>query len=344
MSSIAAGGTPTYADFQRPAFNDRRWLETCYFGFYVPEHGIRGHFRAAFRVNQGVVFTLAAIYSRSGGVLDMDLWDSQMHVPMGLARYSDFSLESGFSVKGHRPPDNYTVGFKSRCGRVEYNAEYVALMPPTDTGFSQLAAVDPGFAAFLRPPQGDVSTGHVDQTFRVEGTLRIDKDVYPVSCVANHDHSWSPRAEFKSGCGVFDNLHFGEELTLFTMGSEHPLGQPEITHAYILRGSELRKVRSATVRYERAGFITKALRYEVEDETGERYVIEADVPHAIEQDQGSNGYTVMNYCVPRWEGRTGYGESMWHWDIPKMQGIVRAAHQKDGSTIASAFDALYKAR
>jgi hypothetical protein len=141
-------------------------------------------------------------------------------------------------------------------------------------------------------------------------------------------------------CGIFDNIHFGEDLTVFTMGSELKLGEPEITHGYVLRGSELRKIESVKAGYERSGFVTTALRYEVVDESGEKYAIEGPVSHAIGQDQGSNGYTVMNYCKPRWNGREGYGESMWHWDIPQMQGIVRAARKSHGAvlSIADVFD------
>jgi len=231
MGETTESGGPRYADFQRPAYRDSRWLETHYYGFYVPEHGIRAHLRAAFRLNQGVVFSLVAIYSRSGGVLDMDLWDSQMHVPLGSNRYSDFRLDSGMAFRGHPASKAVSVTFRSRCGRVSLETEHEALMPPATLDFTEVSTDAAGFASFLRPPQGDTEIGHVDQTYRVRGRLRIDDDHYDVDCVANHDHSWSPRAEFKSACGIFDNIHFGEDLTLFTMGSEETLGQTSITHA-----------------------------------------------------------------------------------------------------------------
>lgn len=343
-ADISGTRQSSYGDFQRPAYRDARWLETNYYGFYVPEHGIRVHLRAAFRVNQGVVFSLAAIYSRSGSVLDMDLWDSQMHVPLGANRYSDFRLDSGMEFKAHPPSKVCSVRFKSRCGRVSIETEHEAMMPPAPLDFTALPTSASGFASFLRPNQVDAPTGHVDQTYRVRGTLRIDGDVYDIDCVANHDHSWSPRAEFKSQCGIFDNIHFGEELTLFTMGSEQRLGQPDITHAYILRGRELRRVKHIDAEYRRSGFLTTSLRYRVVDAADESYDIEGAVSHTIEQDQGSNGYTVMNYVKPRWQGREGYGESMWHWDIPKMQQIVRAARKAKAEIgIGDIFDAYANA-
>ena len=332
--------TPTYRDFHRPAFRDLRWLETSYFGFYVPELGLRAHMRAAFRVNLEVVHTLVAIYSRSGSVLDMDLWDSQIHVPLGANRYSDFRLDNGFAFKGVPAPNAYQVKFDSRCGRVSIDLEYEALMPPVELAFTRIGAAAPGFAAFLRQGAGDSPVGHLDQTFRVRGHLHMDGVNHQVDCVANRDHSWSPRAEFKSACGIFDNIHFGEDLTLFTMGAEPKLGEVEVTHAYVLRGRDLRTVKDIKARYQREGVITRALTYEVTDSAGEIYRIEADVLHAIEQDQGSNGYTVMNYLRPTWNGVQGYGESMWHWDIPRMQGIVRDMRATYGKelTVREAFD------
>jgi hypothetical protein len=207
-------------------------------------------------------------------------------------------------------------------------------MPPATLDYTKVGSKTPGFAAFLREPDSEAPVGHVDQTFKVRGCLRVDDSEYAVACVANHDHSWSPRAEFKSACGIFDNIHFGEELTLFTMGAETALGQAVVTHAYILRGAELRAVAEISVRYERRGVITTGLTYEVSDSSGETYHIEAEVLHAIEQDQGSNGYTVMNYLRPRWKEAEGYGESMWHWDIPRMQGIVRQMRAASGQNLS----------
>ena len=331
-----------WTDFHRPAFRDQRWLETSWFGFWVPEHGIRGHIRAAFRTNQEVVFSMVNIYSRGGGVLDMDFFDSQMHVPLGRSdRYSDFSLTSGLSYKGHPAPNHYTVRFHSRCKRVQLDLEYEALMPPADLSFTTLADGPAGFAAFHRESGFDVPTGHIDQTFRARGTLVMDGDRYDVDCVSNRDQSWSPRAEFNSLAGTFDNFHFGEEMTFSAQALERPYGTAQVSQAYILLGSELRRVKRAEVTYKRTGLVTDSIHYDVEDETGAIHSIDADTSYAINQDQGSNGVTVMNYCIPRWNGKTGYGECMWHWDIPEMQRIVRAARKTEPDlSVDAVFDRL----
>lgn len=333
-----------WSDFHRPAFRDWRWLETSWFGFFVPEARMRGHLRAAFRTNQQVVFSMVNIYSRGGGVLDMDFFDSQMHVPLGTERYSNFALSSGLSYRAHPAPDRYSVTYRSRCKRVAIELEYQALMPPAGLDVTTLADGEGGFAAFHRPAKLDAPTGHIDQTFKVTGELSLDGDRYTVDCVSNHDQSWSPRSEFNSLCGTFDNFHWGEEMTFSAQAVESPFGSPRVTHAYLLIGKELRKVRSANVVYERSGFDTKSVRYDIVDETGEEHRIEAEILHTLTQDQGSNGLTAMNYCIPKWRGKDGVGESMWHWDIPEMQRMIREARKGDpNAAIPDILDAMARA-
>lgn len=322
-----------WREFHRPAYRDWRWLETSWFGFFVPDAGLRGHLRAAFRLNQGTAFSMANIYSRGGGVLDMDFFDSQMHVPIGPTdRHCDFRLASGLEVRGRRAPMEYRVDFTSRCGRVVAGLEYEALMEPADLKVTTLDA-EAGFAAFHRQQKmSSPPTGHIDQTFRVRGSVCIDGDRYDVNCVSNRDQSWSPRSEFKSLCGTFDNIHFGEDLTVCVQAVESPVGAPRITHGYVLRGSEVRRLKSADVQYRRRGLTPTAMKHVLTDETGETYEIESTVPYAICQDQGSNGLTVMGYALPEWGDQKGYGETMWHWDIPEMQRLIRQARKADPAT------------
>jgi hypothetical protein len=327
----------TYADFHRPAYRDPRWLETCWFSFFEPNSGLRGHLRAAFRSNLDVAHGMVNLYSQGGGVLDMDFFDSQMHLPMAGNRYSDFSLANGLSVRGRPAPDAYCVAFKSRCGRVDLKLEYQALTPPLDLEATRIGTTEQGFAAFHRAARGDVPVGHIDQTFRVRGTLKIDGDSCEIRCVSNHDHSWSPRAEYRNSCGTFDVVHFDEELTLLVHASERELGRPVATNGYILRGTEVRQIRSAHIAYARAGVEPHEITYDLVDCAGERYEITAPVAHSLGQDQGSNGFTIMSFFRPRWNGRVGVGESMWHWDIPYMQRLIRAARRvTPGLTTAAA--------
>jgi hypothetical protein len=59
---------------------------------------------------------------------------------------------------------------------------------------------------------------------------------------------------------------------------------PTITHGYVLRGKELRAMRSADVLYHREGFVTKAFSYRITDIVGENYTLDFEVPFAIGQE------------------------------------------------------------
>jgi hypothetical protein len=331
-------------DFHRPAYKDWRWLETCWFSFFVPDRGMRVHLRAAFRSELGVAQTMVAIYSRSGGVLDMDFWDNQAHQPIGYNRYSDFSLPSGLSVKGMPAPEAYRVTYASKCRRVEIDVRCQALMPPLDLPSQALPSDAPGFAAFHRQPQGDVGVGHIDQTFHVTGSLCLDGEAIAVDSISNHDHSWSPRSEFRSACGTFDEFHFGERLTLLAQTSQRRSGEASVTHAYVLVDGEVRTLRSAKASFDQEGYTTRACTYELVDEHGVEYTITADVEHAIAQDQGSNGFTVMNLCRAKWDGQVGVAESMWHWDIPEMQRLIRSGRAESGNAELELVPALEQGR
>lgn len=323
----------TLRDFHRPAYRDWRWLETCWFSFFIPERGMRVHLRAAFRTELGVAHTLIAVYSRSGGVLDMDFWDSQVHQPIGYNRYSDFSLPSGLKVRGRPAPDRYDVSYHSRCGRLTIDVECMALMPPVDLSFQALPDAREGFAAFHRTSSGDVSVGHIDQTFHVQGAMTLDGEQFTIDSVSNHDHSWSPRSEFRSSQGTFDEFHVGDRLTMLAQSSLADDGTASVSHAYVLVDGQLRNLRSASAAFEIDGYATRGCTYELVDSEGEEHVVNATVEHAIGQDQGSNGFTVMNYCTVQWNGAAGVGESMWHWDISTMQRLIRSGRAKSSEDV-----------
>ncbi|MEU1549860.1 hypothetical protein [Nocardia sp. NPDC005745] len=213
-------------------------------------------------------------------------------------------------------------------------------MEPVDLEFTAIRSAEKGFAAFHRQPRGDVPIGHIDQTFHVTGSIQLDKETIAVDCLSNHDHSWSPRAEFRSGCGTFDEFHFGNELTLLAQTVQRTPGAADVTNGYVLVGDDLRRIKKASVEFDQIGYRTKALIYNVTDWTGESYTLTATVASSVTQDQGSNGLTVMNLCEAQWNGRVGVAESMWHWDIPEIQRRIRAARAVPGNEALSTEQAL----
>jgi hypothetical protein len=309
-----------FADFIRPAYRDYRWLETHWFSATTQHERIRAHFWIGFRTNLDVAATKVYAYSGTAAdVLEMDFLDTQYHLPVGAARLSDFSLASGLAVRGRPAPDRYELRYRSRCGRMRADLQFEAIMAPADLAFSAIDGGGAGFAAFHRGDDGTDSVGHIDQTMQVTGEIELDGMTHPVSCLSNRDHSWSPRAEYRNSRGSFDELHFGRELTILAHTAEDDDGRPTVTNAYALRRGELRRIAKASVVYERDGFRTTALRYDLVDDHDERYLVTAQTRSSAALDSGQNQYLVVGLIDCSWGGRPGWGEFMWHADIPHLQ-------------------------
>jgi hypothetical protein len=332
----------SYRDFARPTYRETRWLETQWVGFWT-RAGMRLHLWTGFRMNLDVATTkVFAVSEVAQTVLDMDYCDQQYHIPMGAARLADFSLSSGMSSKGHPAPDAWTVGYHSPDGRLHVDVEVTSLMAPVDLSFTALEGASAGFVGFHHTAgpglpenrSGLEPTGHIDQTVRVVGAVVIDGEHQEVDGVGQRDHSWSPRMAFKHSPGNFDNIHFGEEMTLLAQSIQRTDGSAEVTHAYVLRGHETRRVRDISVEYERDGFRTRKFRYKLTDEVGERYVIVGEQRSSMEIDMGPNIYVAFDQFDCEWNGHSGLAETQWHHEIMKLQRERRLA-RKETATLSA---------
>jgi hypothetical protein len=320
----------SFREFARPTFRDPRWLETQWFSAWTTS-GMRLHFWAGFRTNLEVATTKVFATTRvSHHILDMDFADQQYHLPMGDARLSDFRLASGLSVKGHPAPRAWTVTYRSPCRRLRADLEVTALMDPLPLTGSAIEGAGPGFSGFhhaTKDDQPDIRSGlepagHIDQTVRVVGEVVLDGERHEVDGVAQHDHSWSPRAEYHHSEGNFDQLHFGEELSMVVQ-SRPVDGEDRVTHAYVLRGSEVRQVREVSLAYRREGYGASAVEYHVVDATGERYDITGERTTSWELDMGPNIYIAFDQFRMSWDGREGVGETQWHHEVQQLQRMRR---------------------
>lgn len=327
----------SYADFARPTYREPRWLETQWFSAMTTS-GIRLHFWMGFRTNLGVA--VSKVYAYSGmceSVLDMDMADMQYHAPIGASRLSDFALLSGVTVRGRKVPDRYTLTYRSKCGRMTAELEFSALMAPADLSLTAVRGAERGFTAFHgraadslpENRTGEEPYGHIDQTMKVAGLVSLDGEHHEVDCVANRDHSWSPRAEFRHGTGTFDLFHFGSALTLLTHTGAGETG-PYVSNAYVLAEGQVRAVVRAEVDYRRDGFRTTEVRYVVEDTEGRSYDIRGTQRASAVIDGGQNILLVMDLLDATWDGHTGYGEIQWHDDIMRLQGVRRRARIEAG--------------
>ncbi|HEX3899635.1 MAG TPA: hypothetical protein VHW74_10725 [Mycobacteriales bacterium] len=314
---------PVDAQFHQPAYRDPTWLETNWFSFLVPERNLRGHVYAVFRVNLGVVASRVVIWSGDcpRGIVDADYSDVRNHLPIPPQNLDNYSLANGLSVRMVEPLQKYEITYR---GFEDMSLELVAtgLMPAVESRDTKLPDGEEFSHFHLVESHQKDSIGHLDQTMRMVGVLRLRGEEIEIDYPSNRDHSWSPRPELKHGWGNFDEGCFGDELLFHVQTrAADSLEEGNVTNGYVVRDGEVRGLRSGRGSYRMDGWITRTLRYELEDETGETYVIEGEPTNMIQQASSffPNQYGVHGLTRWSWNGRVGWGEYKWHAEVSEMQ-------------------------
>jgi hypothetical protein len=326
---MALGDLLTDADglFHRPAYRDHTWCETNWFSFTVPEANLRCHIYAGFRTNLGVVFSQIMVWSRdASSLLDLDYWDSQVHLPIPPGNLDHYRLANGLEVRMTEPLRRWEVIYTGVDGTV-FELDYRALMPAVDSretalpdgsDFSHFHHIEPGLSA---------TVGHIDQTLAVRGQARINGRTHEIDCVTNRDHSWSPRPERAHGRGYFDEGYFGEELCFHVQTINTEFDRGRVSNGYILDHGELVALQAGEGRYVMDGFLTRRLEYELHDERGRTHRFVGEPVATTYLPTWPNQYN--NAGVVRWtsDGETGYGEFKWHWETSAMLEYQRTGRQ-----------------
>lgn len=309
--------------FHTPRYRDYRWLETNWFTWLVPERGMRGHLRSAFRTNLDVVESLVFVFDDPnplGGHLGLRYHDHRSHVPMPVTNLDRYALESGTEVEMVEPLSKWRLRYEGGADTV-FDLEFTAMMPPvftseTGTGEASLATI---------------RHGHIDQMMRVTGEVRIRGERIDVDFASPRDHSWSPRPESSSGYGYpmsgnFDWGSFGtagQDFTFFvqTRNEWSDLRRGQVHNAYLIDGGELLRVKAGEGRYVYAlddWYIT-SLEYELEDERGRTHRFRG-TPRSFYR-PGTGTLAVVEWQSE--DGEHGWGEYNWHGDLYELQKIGR---------------------
>ncbi len=307
--------------FHEPRFRDYRWLETSWFTWLIPDEVMRGHIRAAFRVNLNVVASTCFVWNHPdphAGPLGVLYSDQRSHVPMPATNLDDYSLVSGITVRMTKPLEEWEVRYEgSRDTR--FDLHFRAMMPPV-----QIAETGTDARA-----QATIRHGHIDQMMHVTGKARVRGVDYAVNWPSPRDHSWSPRPESSSGYGFpmsgnFDFGSFGKEgqdFTFFvqTRNDWSDLRRGIVHNGYIIDGGKLLRIKAGEGRYtyEEDAWVITTLEYELEDERGRTHTFTGTPKSFYRPGAGT-------LAVVRWEsrdGEVGWGEYNWHGDVYELQRL-----------------------
>ena len=157
---------------------DPHWIETFWFGAWIPEDRISVYVYQWFRPVLGIY---------GGGCF---VWDATSHHSYDIPFYSydtnrplagpvdlrDLSLDNGTTLKTIEDGESYAIGF--RRGDVALDLRFDATTPAEVVG-------PEGVTAFFK--------GHIDQSGHYTGRLRLGGRDLAIDCHGIRDRSWGPR-------------------------------------------------------------------------------------------------------------------------------------------------------
>jgi hypothetical protein len=158
--------------------SEPNWIETFWFGAWIPEIATTVYIYQWFRPVIGIY---------GGGCF---VWNAEAYLPWDIPvfRYDvnrpltasadlrDLSLDNGTTLKSVVEGQVYEVGFKR--GDVDIEMRFEANSPPDILGAR-------GMAEFFN--------GHIDQSGRYTGSLKLGGEEHPIDCFGIRDRSWGPR-------------------------------------------------------------------------------------------------------------------------------------------------------
>lgn len=306
--------------FHEPRYRDYTWLETNWFSWLIPEERMRGHIRAAFRTNLGVVESTAFVFSGddpSAGPMGADFDAAHNHVPMPPQNLNHYDLASGLSVRMVKPMQEWHVRYDGPNDTV-FDLKYEALMPPVLV--SETGVLDGNSS----PP---IKHGHIDQTMAVTGEVLVDGRRHQVAWPSQRDHSWSPRPETSSTgyghavCTNFDSGHFGNDFSFLVQTNNDwtDLRRGVVQSGYLLDHGRLKRLKAGEGRYEffDNSWTISSIVYDLEDEDGRQHQLIGEPCSFYQLGTG------VRLALVKWraEDEVGWGEYLWHGDFFEMRRL-----------------------
>ncbi len=184
--------------------NDPDWIETFWFGAWVPEARTTVYIYQWFRPVLGIY---------GGGCF---VWDDSAHLPWDIPFYRyevnrplrfpvnlhDLSLDCGTTLRTVENGRIYDVAFAR--DDVSIDLRFVGTTPPDVIGPEGV---------------GSLFAGHIDQAGRYTGTIRLGARELAVDCYGIRDRSWGPRV---IGDDIRLNYFHGQSANLAFLGYSKP--------------------------------------------------------------------------------------------------------------------------
>lgn len=198
-----------------------RWMETVWFGAWIPEAAISIYFYNWFRPVTGILGGGCLIWDNRGDLpWDIPVYVYEVSAPLeGLIDLRDMALPTGNRLQVIRPGHEYTMSFSNAVADLEM--KFTAQFPPEETTTEGAA---------------DFFNGHIDQSGHYEGTLVLEGKKHIIDCWGIRDRSWGPRV---LGDDIRLGYFHGQSNELAFLGYSTPGGDTEdVMKGYLLLDGE----------------------------------------------------------------------------------------------------------
>jgi hypothetical protein len=306
-------------DYMHPLGPESNFNESMYFNFFDREQSLGGWLRLGNRANERYAEMTVTFYLPDGRVLFM-------------YKRPEIQSNDAFDAGGLR----FTVLEPSERLQTTYEGSAVDLKEPREMADPKRAfrqnpirkvsldlvheAVGPLFGGARTeqdelPAEEQFASAHYEQHMRVNGTLRIEDQTFPIAGFGLRDHSWGPR--YWQAIHRYDwlTLNFGEDFgAMVSIIQRDPEGKELRASGVVVRGDELEPFVEAEVEadYEENGLYHRAVRARVKTKKGEHLEFEGKVLSFIPLRNRRAGHvTHIGEGMTEWKcgDRVGYGLS-----------------------------------
>lgn len=275
-----------------------RWMETVWFGAWVPEAALSIYFYQWFRPVTGIFGGGCLIWNDEGDYpWDIPVYVYEVSAPLeGRIDLRDMSLPTGTRLRAIEPGLQYSMSFRNAVA--ELDMHFTAQFPPEETTTEGAA---------------DFFNGHVDQSGHYSGSLRLRGREHTIDCWGIRDRSWGPRV---LGDDIRLGYFHGQSKDIAFLGYSTPGGETEnVFKGYLLLDGKKLPLKSGSRKVRHRNGRLAGIQASLEDTGGRRIEITGRPLNRFVYLPYANFVCVL--CLMAWETPFGtiYGEEQDAWSI-----------------------------
>ncbi len=293
-------------EFIHPKTTELTWREAFYFDFYDRASKISAFGYAGVHPNQQIGDLIFAMWRGDVLLTRFTRWDFNVPQDIGEDRFT-------FSPLSFRPIDPFkTAAFTYDDGFCRLDVTFHAIHPPYNWADAHGAL-------------SQTSSHHYEQQGRYTGSVRVGDEHYPIDATGARDHAWGWGNRAGIRRWIWASGQCSDDLAWNSFQITLGNGQ-EVLYGYIFRGQENEFVRCAKTitNYASVSKAPKSFSVGIEGRNGDRLAATGRILNAFStsfQERNKTGYHYFCFTEYECEGKSGYGQSNFHWRLEEDRPV-----------------------